>query len=158
MFNSLSSKYLYHLNNTVRLRNLRSVDSVRKIHSGVCLSYPRQISKSNNINSPATAGKYDRKITEKSSYMDTNQENLYSYPADEKNKYSLLSDEYDGINLQSKSFLPYQQSHFNICFTKKLTWNFIFFYRRCEWGIRHRRLSRIAPQREFQRHICSLCN
>lgn len=58
---------------------------------------PRQTSKSNSATSPAISGKY-QVITEDNSLT-------IEHTAEETNlddKYPLLSDEFDGINLESK--------------------------------------------------------
>lgn len=69
----------------------------RQIHCEVCLRNPRYTSKINNT-SPAIASKY-QVITDTNSPVIENTVDEEPIPID---KYPILSDEFDGINLESK--------------------------------------------------------
>lgn len=84
-----------------RLNQAARLDNFRKIHNGVYLSYPRRISKANSTISPTISTKYGVGcVNEKTQCMKAADQNLEGY-RNEKSKYPLLSDEYDGINLES---------------------------------------------------------
>lgn len=69
---------------------------IRQIHCGICLNNPRQTSKSNNTPSPALTSKY-QVITD-------NNSPVIEHTTDEiittMDKYPMISDEFDGINLE----------------------------------------------------------
>lgn len=70
----------------------------RQIHCGICLRNPRHTSKSNSVSSPAIASKYQVITDSNSPVIEHTVDEMYT-----EEKYSLLSDEFDGINLESKN-------------------------------------------------------
>lgn len=79
--------------------NLHTIPSgfinINQIHCGICSRYPRHTSKPDNETSPAISNKY-RVITEDSTQIIENTaEELHV-----EEKYPILSDEFDGINLE----------------------------------------------------------
>lgn len=84
--------------------NLCSSDNVkinRQIHCGICLRNPRHSPKANNQTSPALASKYQVITDDNSPIIENTAEEIHS----EETQYPILSDEFDGINLQRKLLL-----------------------------------------------------
>lgn len=79
-----------------------SVDNIirRQIYCGVCLQNPRQTSKPNSATSPAIASKYQVINEDNSTVIENTAEEIHL-----ESPYPILSDEYDGINLESKCFV-----------------------------------------------------
>lgn len=73
-----------------------SVTYFKQIHCGVCLRNPRQTPKPNIKTSPAIASKY-QVITEENSPVI--EHTVDEVPSD--TQHPVLSDEFDGINLES---------------------------------------------------------
>ncbi|KAG6459339.1 uncharacterized protein LOC115449406 [Manduca sexta] len=67
----------------------------RQIQCGICLSNPRHTSKPNNTTSPAIASKYQVITDDNSQVIENTAEEIHS-----EDKYPILSDEFDGIELQ----------------------------------------------------------
>ncbi|KAI5632825.1 ribosomal silencing factor during starvation domain-containing protein [Phthorimaea operculella] len=67
----------------------------RQIHCGVCSEYPRHTSKTNNQTSPAIASKYQVITEENSPVIEHTIDEIHKH-----DKYPILSDEFDGINLE----------------------------------------------------------
>lgn len=98
MFRKLFSRTLTH-RPSLFMRCADNVDINRQIHCGVCLRNPRYTSKTNKT-SPALASKY-QVITDLNSPII---ENTAEEIPIEVEKYPILTDEFDGINLESKYF------------------------------------------------------
>ncbi|PZC83340.1 hypothetical protein B5X24_HaOG208104 [Helicoverpa armigera] len=71
-----------------------NVDINRQIHCGVCLRHPRYTSKTNST-SPGLASKYQVITDANPTIIENTAEEIYI-----EDKYPLLSDEFDGINLE----------------------------------------------------------
>lgn len=69
----------------------------RQIHCGICLRNPRHTSKANSETSPALASKYQVITDTNSPIIENTAEEIHS-----EEKYPILSDEFDGINLERK--------------------------------------------------------
>lgn len=72
----------------------------RQIHCGISLNNPRQKPKANQDTSPALASKYQVITDDNSLIIENTSEEIHS----QEIQYPLLSDEFDGINLQRKYF------------------------------------------------------
>ncbi|KAJ0181706.1 hypothetical protein K1T71_002428 [Dendrolimus kikuchii] len=87
---------LRSLNRTVKLVPKVSGNiQFKQIHCGICSRYPRHTSKTNNDTSPAIASKYQVITEENASVIENTSEE-----APLQDRYSIISDEYDGINLK----------------------------------------------------------
>lgn len=78
---------------------LRYADKMRimQIHCGICLRNPRYTSKANRVTSPALANKYEVISDSNSIIIENTADEIHS-----QEKYPILSDEFDGINLERK--------------------------------------------------------
>lgn len=99
IFRNIRSSKLANLIRVINVHNQQSAEHIKNVHSGVCLRNPRQIHKPNSRTSPAIASKYQIINEENSQIIEnTDTEMLFQYEG--KEKYPLLSDEFDGINLE----------------------------------------------------------
>lgn len=99
MYKRVLSQTVLHLTKPLTLSSLSSGSSItyfRQIHCGVCLRNPRQTPKSNIKTSPAIASKYQVITEENSQVIEHTFDEVHS-----DTKYPILSDEFDGINLES---------------------------------------------------------
>ena len=96
MLRKIFSRTLSHRPRSSLVRCADNVDINRQIHCGVCLRNPRYTSKTNRT-SPALASKYQVITDVNPTIIENTAEEV---PVE--NKYPLISDEFDGINLQSK--------------------------------------------------------
>lgn len=99
MYKRILSQTVLHLRKPLPLSSLCSGSSItyfRQIHCGVCLRNPRQTSNPNMKTSPAIASKYQVITEENSPVIEHTVDEVHS-----DTKYSILSDEFDGINLES---------------------------------------------------------
>lgn len=94
MLRKIFSRTLSPGSSLVRCVNVNTVDINRQIHCGVCLRIPRYTSKPNTT-SPALATKYQVITDENPVVIENTAEEI---PTEER--YTLLSDEFDGINLE----------------------------------------------------------
>lgn len=86
-------------NQSSAVKQLANITPYRQIHCGVCLRNPRHTSKPNNVTSPAIASKYQVITEENSPIIGNTAEEIHS-----EEKYPILSDEFDGINLESRFY------------------------------------------------------
>lgn len=86
------------LNRTLKLLP-KATDNIQsiQIHCGICSRYARHTSKPNNKTSPAIASKYQVITEDNASVIENTAEEVSI-----QDKYSITSDEYDGINLSRK--------------------------------------------------------
>lgn len=99
MYKRILSQTVLHLRKPLTLSPLSSGSSItyfRQIHCGVCLRNPRQTPKPNIKTSPAIASKYQVITEENSPVIEHTADEIHS-----ETKYPILSDEFDGINLES---------------------------------------------------------
>lgn len=129
MFKKIFSRATVHLAKHTNFPTQYPVGSgnhFRQIHCGVCLRNPRYTSKPTGATSPAISGKYQVITDDNSPIIEHTVDEIHSQPL--QDKYPILSDEYDGINLESKFSLRYndilciiplcQQGH-NLCIILK---------------------------------------
>lgn len=76
----------------------------RNLYCGTCLQNPRN-SKSNNQPSPAISNKYEVITEANSVVIENTAEEIYG-----ETKYPIISDEFDGINLESR-YIRYNFEH-----------------------------------------------
>lgn len=79
------------------LRYADNMNTTRAIHCGVCLRNPRHTPKANSDTSPALASKYQVISDTNSPIIENTADEIHS-----KEKYPVLSDEFDDINLERK--------------------------------------------------------
>lgn len=96
MLRKIFSRTLFHRPRSSLERYANSVDINRQIHCGVCLRNPRYTSKTNRT-SPALASKYQVITDVNPTIIENTAEEI---PIE--HKYTILTDEFDGINLESK--------------------------------------------------------
>lgn len=90
--------FSWTLNNAPKQSHKYFADTIkinRQIHCGLCLRNPRHTSKSNNAPSPAIASKYQVITDANSPVVEHTVDEMYT-----EEKYPILSDEFDGINLE----------------------------------------------------------
>ncbi|KAM3962724.1 ribosomal silencing factor RsfS-like protein, 312 [Aphomia sociella] len=97
MFRNILSRTLgnLHKRNNLNLPHVVDLKINRQICCGVCLRNPRQTSKSNKATSAAIASKYQVITEANSQIIENTAEEIFS-----EDKYPILSDEFDGINLE----------------------------------------------------------
>ncbi|CAH0404691.1 unnamed protein product [Chilo suppressalis] len=97
MLRNLISRTFVRHNQSKNLQNFPAYSRKinRQVHCGVCLQNPRQTSKPNTGASPAIASKYQVINEDNSPVIENTAEEIHF-----ENSYPILSDEYDGINLE----------------------------------------------------------
>lgn len=99
MYKHILSQTVLHVTKSLTLSSLssgRSITYFRQIHYAVCLWNPRHTPKPNIKTSPAIASKYQVITEENSPVIEHTVDEVHS-----DTKYTILSDEFDGINLES---------------------------------------------------------
>lgn len=99
MYNRILSRTVLHFRKPLTILPQSSCSNIayfRQIHCRVCLRNPRQTPKPNIKTSPAIASKYQVITEENSPVIEHTIDEIHS-----ETKYPILSDEFDGINLES---------------------------------------------------------
>ncbi|KOB68044.1 Uncharacterized protein OBRU01_15943 [Operophtera brumata] len=95
MFRNSVFRVLNALPKNPTLRYADNMKFTGQIHCGICLRNPRHTSKANSDTSPALASKYQVITDTNSPIIENTAEEIHS-----EEKYPILSDEFDGINLE----------------------------------------------------------